>query len=470
MAETPDVILNTYKRVSNEYPSFIALKRINAKYYLYSQTTRYDKKEKKQKTVSKYLGRITAEGVFIKKSRTSEKDDLEIAKAVIEAHGGKVVLPETAGNNVQVAAKNFVLDEIDNRILTVMSMNARASAAFIGAHVATKRSVVESRIKKLEKEYEIKYVAEINTEKLGYSRFLAFSKFLGKIPMIDTIKTAIETIPNVQLVATLKGKYDLLVYILAKNNEELSIILTNIEQGLSTYKMEWYSSYLHETYNFVPVRDEFLELVKGDLKQREYNLLREFNNNGNKEFAKIDKRYAQEHGRSSYAYYGLINNGLLKRITINMCTTPIKYVGVIYASFLNRDKFDKNREKLLKNMIEEVKSPATKYILVGDVGMPRGVILFAPVFLEGDLERDQEELERLELGVALETYIVSKVIVGSFCFRKFDNGHSRQYDILVEKYGIPKRPYLNYHDTGRMKKESQRRDIRGLKLNDAEEV
>ncbi|MGA7713016.1 MAG: hypothetical protein WCA81_14015, partial [Rhizomicrobium sp.] len=147
MAEVPDVILSTYKRVSNEYPSFVALKRINDKYYLYSQTTRYDKKEKKQKTVSKYLGRITAEGVFIKKSRTSEKDDLEIAKEVIEAHGGKVVLPETAGNNVQVAVKNLTLDEIDDRILTAMSMNARASAAFIETCMSLEQGAAESRIK-----------------------------------------------------------------------------------------------------------------------------------------------------------------------------------------------------------------------------------------------------------------------------------------------------------------------------------
>jgi hypothetical protein len=107
-----------------------------------------------------------------------------------------------------------------------------------------------------------------------------------------------------------------------------------------------------------------------------------------------------------------------------MCATPVRYVGVVYASFLNRDKFDRNREILLKNIIEEVRSPITKYVLVGDVGIPRGIIFFVPVFLEVDLERAQEELERLELGVALETYIVSKVIVGSFCFRKFDKSGS----------------------------------------------
>ena len=470
MAEVPDVILSTYKRVSNEYPSFVALKRINDKYYLYSQTTRYDKKEKKQKTVSKYLGRITAEGVFIKKSRTSEKDDLEIAKEVIEAHGGKVVLPETAGNNVQVAVKNLTLDEIDDRILTAMSMNARASAAFIETCMSLEQGAAESRIKQLEKRYGIRYVAEIDTEKLGYSKFMAFGRFLGKVPTVETIKTATKSIPNIQLVATLKGKYDLFMYILAKNNEELTAILTEIELGLSAYKMKLYNSHFHETYNFIPIRDEFLELVKSELKQRGYRLLKELNNNGDAKFAEIDKKYAQERGRSSYAYYGLINNGILKRVTINMSAAPIRGIGIVYASFIDWGKFAKNRSSLLLDISEDVKLPTSKYILVGDVGIPRGGIFFIPLFAEGDLECTKERLDKFKLGTSLDTYIVSKVIIGSFCIRKFDNGHSRQYDILVEKYGIPKRPYLNYHETGRMKKESQRRDIRGLKLSDAEEV
>ena len=152
---------------------------------------------------------------------------------MIEAHGGKVVLPETAGNNVQVAVKNLTLDEIDDRILTAMSMNARASAAFIETCMSLEQGAAESRIKQLEKRYGIRYVAEIDTEKLGYSKFMAFGRFLGKVPTVETIKTATKSIPNIQLVATLKGKYDLFMYILAKNNEELTAILTEIELGLS---------------------------------------------------------------------------------------------------------------------------------------------------------------------------------------------------------------------------------------------
>ena len=51
--------------------------------------------------------------------------------------------------------------------------------------------------------------------------------------------------------------------------------------------MKLYNSHFHETYNFIPIRDEFLELVKSELKQRGYRLLKELNNNGDAKFAEI---------------------------------------------------------------------------------------------------------------------------------------------------------------------------------------
>lgn len=470
MAKAPDKILSAYRRVSRDYPSFIALKKIKGKYYLYGQTTKVSPENKKQKTISKYLGRITEDGAFIKRLRISEEYKLETAKSIIEAHGGKIIFPESDNQETSTLTKEQKLNEIDQKILTILSMNARASAAFVSTQTGLSNTSVNNRIKQLEKRYGIEYIAEVDTEKLGYSRFLAFCKFLDKIPTINEIKSSVEKIPNVQLVATLGGNYDLFVYILARNNEDLSIVLTTIEQNLSTYSMKWYNSYLHETYNFVPLRNEFIELVKDGLKKREYYLLKEFNTNGGADFIDVDKKYGQEHGRAAYAYYGLMDRGILKRVTIKMQNAPLKYVGIVYASFINRNKFDKKREDLLKDIIEEVNLLTTKYVLIGDVGVPRGVIFFVPIFRNGDLEKAKERLEKLNLGISLETYVVSNIITGSFCFRKFDNIYSRQYAILTERYNLPKGYYVNYYQTGKIKKQKlKRKDIRGSEFDNLKE-
>ena len=93
MHSIPDKVAATYTKFKGSYPFFIALKRIRGKYYLYKQTTRIDKTLGKQKTITNYIGRITDEGILIKKE-SSVDALLENAKTYIEAHGGKVTLPK----------------------------------------------------------------------------------------------------------------------------------------------------------------------------------------------------------------------------------------------------------------------------------------------------------------------------------------------------------------------------------------
>ena len=47
----------------------LEVKVLNRNYYLYHSTTRWDKKEKKVKKVTKYIGRITPKGVIERRSK-----------------------------------------------------------------------------------------------------------------------------------------------------------------------------------------------------------------------------------------------------------------------------------------------------------------------------------------------------------------------------------------------------------------
>ena len=241
-----------------------------------------------------------------------------------------------------------------------------------------------------------------------------------------------------------------------------------IERSLSTYPTRWYVSYFHETYNFIPFRNEFFSLLKDELKQREKQLLRELNADGKMGFAEVDKKCGQEPGRASYAYHGLKEKGILKRSTINMTYMPVKYIGIIYASFINREKFDSHRKDLLSNIIKETDLPITKYLLVGDVGVPHGGIYFVPVFNDGDLERAKESLEKINPGLFVETSIVSNVLVGTFCYRKYDNTYSRQYEILVDKFKVPPKERI-YHEVREAKSQNKRIDFT-LKSEDEDEI
>jgi DNA-binding Lrp family transcriptional regulator len=468
MARVPEKILKEYNRLKGEYPFYVSLKRINGKYYLYKQLSRMDKETGKPKVTSTYLGRIADDGAFMKKF-ASEADLVENAKSIIIANGGRVIMPDKLQEDIGAPAGVPAPDAINKKILTILSMNARSSMAFIGSMVGLKPSAVYSRVKQLEKDYKIKYTVELDLDKLGYHKSIVFVKFLDKTkkPTVDEIRNATAGVPNVQLAVLLNGQYDLMIYLLAKRNDDLSTMVNLVRDSkhLSGYEMEWHISYFYGHYNFVPLRGEFIDMIKGELKEREYYLLKEFNANSSMGFTEVDKKYGLEKGRTDYAYYGLKRSGVLIRPTISMQNNGVSYIGLVCITITKADKFVKNRKLMLSDMIGEGDGLLNRYLLSGDIGISKGVALFVPVYGGGDLERVKERLESLDLGATLETYIITNIALGSFCFRRFDNAYAIQHKVLVRDYRMPEAALTPYDEAGRHKNPKIITDIRGAIIN-----
>jgi len=232
--------------------------------------------------------------------------------------------------------------------------------------------------------------------------------------------------------------------------------------------MEWHISYFYSHYNFILLRNEFIDLIKDEIKEREYHLLKEFNVNSSMEFTEVDKKYKLEKGRTDYAYYGLKRNGVLKRATISMQNNCVNYLSLVLVSIIKANKFIKNRKRLLSDIISETEGPLSKYVLTGDIGISKGVALVLPTFQNGDLERTKEQLINLDLGATVENFIITDIILGSFCFRKFDSTYSIQYKILTRDYKMPESTIINY-DTSSISKKLESVDIRGANIIDTDD-
>ena len=440
-------------RADSPPPPYIILRKIHGGYYVYKDLISKDNAKGKKKLSSEYIGRITDDGVFIKRAITKD-DELENARAVIEARGGKVILPERT--EVAEPARILSPDRIDNEILTILSMNARATLPFIAKRVGLSVSAVDNRIRHLEKRYGIKYIAEIDVEKLGYLKFIIFVKFIGKVPSSDEIRKVMKDEIQIQTVVMLNGEdYDMMLYILAEKNIEVSYLIRDLRSltSLANYPSRWLITPFYETYNFMPLRENFVDSLKDKLGKnkidilgeeitknrrillnREFAVLKELNSDGRIDFTSIDKKYGFDSGRTQYSYHKLLENGLLKRITITMSNLPVKYIALVFLKNIQSGIFYATRKHLLENIISENDTPVNKYNLVGDIGLPYGILFFFPVFNNGDIEKVKGELSMTE-GIELSILIVSGVVIGGFCFRKFDNAYSRQSDALSETFG-----------------------------------
>ena len=468
MSAAPDYVIKVLERVKKGYspPDYIVLRRINSHYYIYRDRRPWDPEKKRIKTVSEYLGRITENGAFIRKV-ASKDDELENAKEIIASRGGTVIIPERKENTEEPSSKLLSPKETDRKILTILSMNGRATIPFIAERVGLSVSAVNSRIKRLERQYGIRYIAEIDVTKLGYIQFLMMAKFLEKVPTAEEVKGVIEKDPRIQYAAFLSGgKYQLLMYVLDDSAETLTHLLRSVifNTLIAEYPAEWTIAVFYETYNFMPLRDAFVKMLesksgikeplfggepsqrKMELLRRETTVLKELNNYGKAEFTEIDKKYGFDKGRAHYSYYKLLERGLLKRITITMERLPIKYMAAISTTVVIPGLLSRTRNTFLHEIISETSTPPNKYALVGDVHTPFGAFLLMPVFRDTDIGVAEKKIKEAS-GILVYHAVITETLLGSPCFRRFDNAYTSQSATLSREFGEPapeKREYMKH--------------------------
>lgn len=133
----------------------------------------------------------------------------------------------------------MTLDEIDERILKNLLVDARQSARQLALRLGISTVTVLSRIKKLEKEKIIKgYTAIIDHEKIGYS-LTAIIEIMAKNDKIIGIEEEISKFENVCGVYDITGSTDTVIIAKFKGRDELSrfvkalAVIPNVENTIT---------------------------------------------------------------------------------------------------------------------------------------------------------------------------------------------------------------------------------------------
>ena len=261
MEAVPRAIAEKFGQLKREYPFYIVLTSKNGHYYVYRHQGIYEKRTRKVRSLRTYLGRIAPSGEFLKRAVLAT-NDIEKAKAIIIAHGGKVVLPE---ENPTILLGGEVKEPYERQILTLLSTDARMGVSEISKQIGLSYATTLSKIKKLEEKYGIKYTIEYGfLDKFNLHRFFAIAKFINKVPDAQEVKKLMESEPRVQLALWTVGEYNLFLFMLASTPKETEDLVYKLRSSpaLSDYPANWYSSYFAHGYGYIPLRDEFFELIK----------------------------------------------------------------------------------------------------------------------------------------------------------------------------------------------------------------
>ncbi len=120
------------------------------------------------------------------------------------------------------------MDEIDEKILKNLLVDARLSARQLSLKLGLSTVTVLSRIKKLEKEKIIKgYTSVLNHEKLGYD-LTAVIEIIAKKDKLVQVEDKLSGIENVCAVYDDTGNTDTLIIAKFKGREDLSKFIKNL--------------------------------------------------------------------------------------------------------------------------------------------------------------------------------------------------------------------------------------------------
>ena len=149
----------------------------------------------------------------------------------------------------------------------------------------------------------------------------------------------------------------------------------------------------------------------------------------------VDRKYGFDTGRAQYAYYKLVESGILKRITISLQDLPIRYVAAIFIKITDMELYYGTRDSLLMDIVDRSDTPVNKYALAGDIATPFGVLMLMPVFGERDLDDTIRMLSEAK-GMTIKSAIITTTLVGGLCFRRFDSAYSKQVEVMHSEFGM----------------------------------
>jgi hypothetical protein len=89
-------------------------------------------------------------------------------------------------------------------------------------------------------------------------------------------------------------------------------------------------------------------------------------------------------------------------------------------------------EILLSEMIRESSNINDLYTLVNNVALPFSILFIMPVFMGGEFENKIREIKTNMKGLKIKELMVSNVVLGSLCYRRFDKEQTYGYERLKE--------------------------------------
>ncbi|MGC8587058.1 MAG: winged helix-turn-helix transcriptional regulator [Candidatus Micrarchaeia archaeon] len=256
---------------------------------------------------------------------------------------------------------------LSRKIFRILSENSRASISEISKDTGASRHTVVVRLRKLEEEFRIFYTVELNEDALGLSNPHVIMIKFEKKPDYAEIASLFSKSYIPQLVATVKGNYDMLVYANASSRDEYVHWDKSMQIKLAKYGTLWQTSEVaHRQLGFFPVRNELIE--KLSIPDKYKRLLLILNSNSRISFEELSKKLGMHFNTTAYNFKKMLKMNYIKRFTALAKEAGTLSIMTLFGKYIISESFEEDAAKERKALMSDDEFPIlSRYALVSQL-------------------------------------------------------------------------------------------------------
>lgn len=312
---------------------------------------------------------------------------------------------------------------VSRKIVRKLSENSRAKISELGNQIGISRQAVSKRLDRLEKELGIRYVLDLNEDKLGLtSPHLIVANFKNR-PDDDTLKGIFQRSAIPQAVVSTKGDYDLIIYANAASRNEYVHWDMNMQIALAKYGLAWRSSEVtHRQLGFFPLRNEILDRLNIPVKYKE--MLKLLNTNSNVSFKDMSTALGIHFNSIEYRFKKLLEMGYINRFTVTMAPPKEVFLMSFVCKYSPGDEHERNSANARKAFMSDDKdSLVSRYVLCSQlIGSYDFCTIgaFDNYKAAYDMDIKFHKYWHRKSGIKLRFAQVEKVLLGSLAVNSLD--------------------------------------------------
>ena len=206
---------------------------------------------------------------------------------------------------------------ISRKIVELLSENSRLSVAEMAKQLGVSRPTISEKLTRLENELGLRYTLELNEAALGLNSPHIIAVTFKKKPNFTKIKAILMKSYIPQVVFSVSGDYDMVIYANALSGGEYAHWDKAMRILLGEFRAVWEpSEVIHKQLCFFPLRNEIIG--RANLDKNSKLMLQSLNENARLSFQQISKKLNMHFNTVKYNFDKLAKQGLIMRPTITM--------------------------------------------------------------------------------------------------------------------------------------------------------